>query len=90
MLRWDRYGFDKKCTGTHYVEPRFLHPVGSVGHIVNFGASGPRNIDALSFMLRWDLYGFDKKRTETSYSELVILHPVGSAGHVVYSGASGE
>jgi hypothetical protein len=40
-LRWDRYGFDKKCIGTGYAELMFLHPVGSVGHIVYFGASGP-------------------------------------------------
>jgi hypothetical protein len=35
MLRWDQYGFDKKCTETRYAELRFLHPVGSAGHVVH-------------------------------------------------------
>jgi hypothetical protein len=39
VLRWDWYGFDKKCTRTHYAELMFLHPLGSVGHILHFAAS---------------------------------------------------
>jgi hypothetical protein len=67
----------------------FLHPVGSIGHVVLSSVSGLRNVDALFFMLQWDQYGFDKKRFRTRYAKLVFLHPVGSVGHVVHSGASG-
>jgi hypothetical protein len=48
--RWDRYGFCKNHVGTHYAERVFLHPVGSVGHVVLFGAFEVRNVDALFFM----------------------------------------
>jgi hypothetical protein len=40
MLGWDSYGFDKRRTGTRYVELVFLHLVGYAGHVVHFGASG--------------------------------------------------
>jgi hypothetical protein len=68
MLRWDRYGFDKKRVETHYAKPVLLHPVGSAGHIVHSGASGAQNSDALFFMLGWDRYGFDKKRDRIRYA----------------------
>jgi hypothetical protein len=51
MLRWDRYRFHKKYTGTCYDELVFLHPVGSAGHILH---SSVQNFDALFFVLDWD------------------------------------
>jgi hypothetical protein len=40
MLRWDGYGFYKKCTATRYAELVFLHPVGCAGNVMHSGASG--------------------------------------------------
>jgi hypothetical protein len=88
MLGWDRYGFNKQHDGTDYFELVFLHPMGSMGHVVHSIASGARNGDKLFLMLRWDRYGFDKKRDGTRYVKLVFLRPMGSAGHVVHSGTS--
>jgi hypothetical protein len=39
ILTWDWYGFPKNRTETRYAEVVFLHPVGSVGHVVHYGAS---------------------------------------------------
>jgi hypothetical protein len=64
-LRWDRYGFDKKCIRTRYAELLFLYPVGSLSHAVHSGASGSQIIDTQFFKLRWDRYRFDKKRFRT-------------------------
>jgi hypothetical protein len=84
MLWWDWYGFDKKCTRTHYIEIVFLHLVGSTGHVVHSGKSGAR----LFFILGWTRSGFPKKHIRTRYAELVFLYLVGTAGHQVRSGAS--
>jgi hypothetical protein len=54
MPVWARCCFQKKGARTRYVEHVFLHPVGSVGHVVQSGASWPRNGDALFYMLGWD------------------------------------
>jgi hypothetical protein len=84
----DRYGLDKKHTGTRYVEHVFLHLVRSVGYVMYFGRSRVQNIDALFFMLGWDWYGFDKRRAGTCYVELMSLHAVESVGYVVHSSGS--
>jgi hypothetical protein len=41
MLGWDGYEFYKKRAGKPYAELVFLHPVGFVGNVKHFGASGP-------------------------------------------------
>jgi hypothetical protein len=41
----------EKYVGTHYTELVFLHPMGSMGQVVSYGASEARYIDALFFML---------------------------------------
>jgi hypothetical protein len=40
ILGWDRYRFHKKCSRTCYVVLVFLHPVGSMDHVVHSDASG--------------------------------------------------
>jgi hypothetical protein len=82
MLEWNWYRFHKKCARRCYTELVFLHPVGSIGHVVHSGASRVRNVDTLFFMLRWARCGFHKKRAGTCYTELVCLHLVQFAGHI--------
>jgi hypothetical protein len=72
MLGWDRYGFDKKRTGTRYTKHVILHSVGYAGRVVNSGASRSQNIDALFFMLSWARYGFLQKCVQTCYTKLVF------------------
>jgi hypothetical protein len=50
-----------KSVPGHYAELMFLHPVGSAGHVVLFGASRARNVIALFFILEKNRYGFNKK-----------------------------
>jgi hypothetical protein len=65
MLGWDRYGFDRKSDGTRYAKILFLHPMGSVGHVVHSSALGALNVPALFFHARVGPVQFPKKRIET-------------------------
>jgi hypothetical protein len=76
--RTDLYGFNKKHAGTCYVKLVFLQPVGSVCHVVYFGAPGAQNVNTLFFMFGWDRFRFSKKHVRRHYTELVFLHPIGS------------
>jgi hypothetical protein len=49
--RLARCGFHRKRTRTHYTELVLLRSVESVGHVVDSGVFGPRNINALLFIL---------------------------------------
>jgi hypothetical protein len=74
MLKWDRYGFEKKRAGTRYTS---LHLGGSAGHIVHSGAFEVRNVDALFIMLGLACCSFHKKRSGTHYVELVFFASCG-------------
>jgi hypothetical protein len=49
--RVDPMRIPQKARMTRYDELVFLNRVGSTGHVLCSGASGPRNVDALFFML---------------------------------------
>jgi hypothetical protein len=88
MLRWAQCSFHKMQVGTSYTELVFLHPLGSIGHVVHSSVSGARNGDALFFTHRWAWCDIHKKRTRAHYAELVLLHLMGFARHIVHSSVS--
>jgi hypothetical protein len=51
VLGLDPYRFHKMSARRCYAELVFLHPVGSMAHLVHSGASRAQNIDALFLML---------------------------------------
>jgi hypothetical protein len=65
MLRWARWGLNKKHVRTCYAELVFLDLVGSSGQVVLSGVTGSQNVDALFLILGWAWYGFHKKRIGT-------------------------
>jgi hypothetical protein len=70
VLRLVRCGFHNQRDRTCYSELVFLHPVGSLGHVVHFSASRARDVDALFFMPGWARCGFHRKRARTRYVEV--------------------
>jgi hypothetical protein len=66
----------------------FLHPVGSVGHVVHFGASRPLIIDKQIFHACIGTARIPQKARWEKISETSFFHPVGFVGHIVHSIAS--
>jgi hypothetical protein len=87
LLGWDRYRFQKKHDGTHYVELVFLRPVLSMGHVVRCDASGARNVDALFFLLRWERYRFHETCRD-NLCQTCVFASGGIGGHIMHCGAS--
>jgi hypothetical protein len=88
MLGWVWCGVGKKHTGTCYAKLPFLHPVGSMGHVVHSGASR-RETSTRYFYARVGPMQIPQKGHRIRYMKHVFLHPVGSVGHEVHCGASG-
>jgi hypothetical protein len=77
ILRWDRYGFHKKLIATHYAELVFLHPVGSVGHVVH--PVRPGRETSIYYFSYSDGTSTDSTKSTSGHimSNLCFLHPVG-------------
>jgi hypothetical protein len=57
----------------------FLHQVGSAGHVVHSGASGPPNIDALFFLIGWP-DAVSIKSVPASIRQTCVIAPGGICG----------
>jgi hypothetical protein len=88
MLGWVRCRFHKKRIERRFAELAFLHPIGSMGHIVLSGASG-HETSTHYFSCLGGTGTNRQKQTVTRYAEQVFLHPVGFACHIVHCGVSG-
>jgi hypothetical protein len=57
-----------KSVGIRYTELAFLHPVGSVEHVVHFGKSRAHNVVAIFVVLAWN--GMGSTKTELGHVTL--------------------
>jgi hypothetical protein len=88
VLGSDWYGFDKKLIGSRYAKLVFLHPVGSVGHVVHSSSASGHETSTHYFSYSgWTGKDSTKSAPEHVLPNLFFLHLVGSARHVVHSGA---
>jgi hypothetical protein len=72
MLWWDRYGYHKKCAGTCYAELVFLHPVGSMGHVVHSCIWGAKHRCTI-FHCRVDLVRFPFKAHQDTVQQTCVF-----------------
>jgi hypothetical protein len=66
-------GFHKKRAGAHYTKLVFLHPVGYVGRIVHYDASGVRNVIALFFHARVGWVCFPQKARRDMLRQTLVF-----------------